>query len=126
MDYRFTKEDLEHDPEYMSAAFPTGKTNDWYPGEDNGLIEHCSERIFFTLVRVAEAYQLHFPTQLSENLYDRSVMRNAQVESLLDQLEFIYELVNDNELKKCIKTISKLGGKVCQSNGKLELVFEGP
>jgi len=126
MYYRLAKEDVENDPEYMIGAFPIAAENDWYPDSEYSLVEYCSEQLVYRLVGVAEAYQLHFPSQLSDNRIDRASLRFSQVESLEEQLEFLYDLLNDEEIQKLIARIQRLVGKVIQSNGKLELVFEGP
>jgi len=126
MDYRLTPEDFKNDPEYMIGAFPVAVGNDWYPDSQYAHVEYCSEQLFYRLVGVAEAYQLHFPSQLAPNRVDRASLRFSQVESLEDQLEFLFGLLNDDEVQKLITILQQLVGKVLQSNGKLELVFEGP
>ncbi len=126
MNYRLTHEDIEGDPEYMIGAFPIASGSEWYPDENYKLVEYFPERLVWRVIGVAKAYDLHFPSQLSNDGYSRSVLRNAQVESLETQLTFLAELLNDELVENVIRKIQGLCTEVLRSSGKLELAFEGP
>lgn len=125
MDYLLKEQDTKGDPEFTVAVTPAGSLPDYYPTEesDYALIP---ERIMWRILGVAKAYNLHFAEHVSPDGIDRWVYKGTQLQSLEDDLEFIFELINDDYLKMNINLIQSMLKKVSSKPDLLELAFEGP
>ena len=125
IDYRITKEDSVGDPEYMVAALPIGSLPDYYPTIESEYVV-IPERIMWLIIGIAKTYNLSFSNHVSSNQFDRWVYRGAQIEALENELEFIFNLLNDEFVKESINSIQSILRKTLSKKNKLELAFEGP
>ena len=82
------------------------------------------ERLFARMQRLADAYQLHMLPGLDP--YARNSLGREQVESLLDELEFIARVVDDAALLAQLEQLRAVAMKVPRDPIRTELVIEGP
>ena len=125
LDYRLSLEDIKGDPECLVAVVPVGSLPDFYPSDESEYVA-IPERIMWRIIGIAKAYDLHFSVLVSDNGYDRWVYRGPQIQTLEDELEFIFNLVNDEILREYINRIQAMVRKAIIQPNRLELAFEGP
>lgn len=82
------------------------------------------ERLFSRMQHLAQAYELHVLTRLDP--YGRNSLNREQVESLLDELEFIGRVVDDEALRVQLERLREVAVAVRGARTRTELVIEGP
>ena len=93
------------------------------PGEYEGWI-WIPDRLFARMQHVAKAYELHVLPRLDP--YARNSLRREQVESLLDEIEFLGKVVDDPVVRAQLEQLRNVALKVVREPIRTELVIEGP
>ena len=89
-------------------------------------IVNVPETVFLRILGVANSYNLKFPSHATEDLNTRWVYSFVEVQWLVDELEFVANLLNDNHVKSAISKLTGLCSMVLSNPNKLELAVEGP
>ncbi|SRR6266540_3430523 len=82
------------------------------------------ERLFSRMQHLAKAYEFHVLTRLDP--YGRNSLNVEQVESLLDEVEFIGRVVEDEALRVQLERLRAVAVAVRGAGPRTELVIEGP
>ena len=75
------------------------------------------------LISLGEAYQLPVISRI--DLYDDISLSNVQCEGLLHELDFIFQILNDDLLKKHLSKMKELANKCIDAKGKYRLLVAG-
>jgi hypothetical protein len=97
------------------------------PAQDAGKYEGwiwIPGRLFARMQQIAEAYELHVLPGLG--FYDRNVLGREQLESLLEEIEFIGNVVDDPAIHPQLEQLRNVALKVVRAPTRTELVIEGP
>jgi hypothetical protein len=93
------------------------------PAEPDAL--WISERVFSRIVFVARAYELHTLPMLGGS--DRMTLGRQQCESLLDELAFVAERLNDDVATVAAESVAAyVSGKVTSPWAEVKVSVEGP
>lgn len=82
------------------------------------------ERLFARMCFIAAAYEFHVLPGLDG--YDRNTLRPEQVETLLDEVEFIGNLVEDPALLEQLEKLRRVAQVVTRQHRPADLIIEGP
>ena|SRR6266540_3470274 len=93
------------------------------PGKYEGWI-WIPDRLFARMQHVGKAYELHVLPRLDP--YARNSLGREQVESLLDEIEFLDKVVDDPVLRVQLEQLRSVALKVVREPIRTELVIEGP
>lgn len=75
------------------------------------------------LISLGEAYELPVISRL--DLYGDVSLSNVQCEGLLHELDFIFQIVNDDLLKKHLLKMKELTNKCIEAKGKYRMLVAG-
>jgi len=119
------KDEFEGEPEFSIMVLAVSSKSDQYPENDDQII-YVPDHIFLRILGVANSYNLKFPSHASEDINTRWAYSFVEVQWLVDELEFLANLLNDNQVQNAISKIIDLCSMVLAKPNKLELAFEGP
>jgi predicted metal-binding membrane protein len=89
------------------------------PDENDAIPERIGQR----LVALAQAYELHQLSTLEP--YAQNRLNSQQAISLVAELEFLFEHVDDQALRRCAEPLYRLASR-CARDTRVELLVEGP
>src|SRR5688572_11294151 len=94
---------------------------------DMELVEKSSvpiyERLLSRLINIGLAYDLHIIPLF--DVYNDTFFNKQQCENLLEELEFVEQVVNDKLLLEQVNKIRELATKCIRANGRLKLMIGG-
>jgi len=82
------------------------------------------ERLFARMQHIARAYELHVLSRLDP--YDRNVLGREQTETLVDEIEFISEILQDEALTGELQRFRGVALHVARQPMRISLIVEGP
>ncbi len=113
------------EPEYTFAVLPAGASSSQYPeSEDDGV--YVPESIAECIFGVAKAYRLQFSAHMPENVSLRWEYNQSEIQWVIEEFNFLNELLNDEVLNSYIIQLIYLCKKVLRSQNRLALIVEGP
>ena len=110
------------EPYGIAVALP-GHTPTWNE-EAADRVVWLPERVFRRLVAMGQAYELHVLSLLVG--VDAMRVNHLQATVLLEELQFIIELVNDSTVRDACERIGRVAQTCIAGAGGLDLVIEGP
>jgi hypothetical protein len=94
------------------------------PGEDVEELGFIHGPLFVRAQRIADAYELHVLPGIE--FYAESALVKAQCQSLVEELAFISDVVNDDVLRDQLVTLREAALRVVRSPTELLLILAGP
>lgn len=81
------------------------------------------ESLLLRLIKIGQAYELHILSFL--DIHNDTYLNAVQCENLIDELNFISQIINDDLLQQQIKQILKPANECVKYGGKYQLMIGG-